>query len=125
MKKLFFAAMAAVAMMMVSCGGTKSENVTGDLQKDVKKCVEIMNKSGEVNNEDSKIMEEIAAYYEAEGKSKEFQDEFTKQLTASVTEDLDKAFEEGMKKVDEAVEEGKEQIEDAAKEVSAAAKELQ
>ena len=82
MKKLFFVAFAAVAMMLASCGGKTSENVTGDMKKDAAKMVEIMNKSGEVNNEDSKIMEEIAAYYEAEGKSEEFQKEFQDQFTA-------------------------------------------
>ena len=124
MKKLFFVAFAAVALMMASCGGKTSENVTGDIQKDAAKMVELMNKSGEVTNEDSKIMEEIAAYYEAEGKSEEFTKEFQDQLTKSMTEDLNKAIDEGMKKVDEAVEEGAEKIEEAAKEVSAAADKL-
>lgn len=124
MKKLFFVAFAAVALMMASCGGTKTENVTGDMKKDVAKMVELMTKSGEVNNEDSKIMEEIAAYYEAEGKTEEFQKEFETQFAASLTGEIDKAIDEGMQKVDEAVEEGKEQIEEAAKEISAAAAEL-
>ena len=35
-----------------------------------------MNKSGEVNNEDRKIMEEIATYYEAQGIIKEFEEEY-------------------------------------------------
>ena len=125
MKKLFFVAFAAVALMMTSCGGKTSENVTGDMKKDAAKMVELMTKSGEVNNEDSKIMEEIAAYYEAEGKTEEFQKEFQDQFTASLTGEINKAIDEGMQKVDEAVEEGKEQIEEAAKEVSAAAAELQ
>ena len=124
MKKLFFVAFAAVALMMASCGGKTSENVTGDMKKDAAKMVELMNKSGEATNEDSKIMEEIAAYYEAEGKSEEFQKEFQDQFTASLTGEIDKAIDEGMKKVDEAVEEGAEKIEEAAKEVSAAAEKL-
>ena len=117
MKKLFFAAMAVVAMMMVSCGGTKTENVTGDMKKDAAKCVEIMNKSGEVTNEDSKIMEEIAAYYEGEGKAKEFEKEFQDQFTKALTGDLDKAFEEGMKELDEAGDKALDEISKAAEEL--------
>ena len=91
---------AFVVCALCASGITKNDNVTGDLQKDVKKCVEIMNKRGKLSNEDSRIMEEIAAYYEAEGKAEEFEGEFMNQLLESVDALLDidalrKAAEQG------------------------------
>lgn len=88
-------------MIIVSCGGKTSENVTGDIKKDAAKMVEIMNKSGEVNNEDSKIMKEITAYYKTEGKIEEFQKEFTNQFTASVTKNIGNDFNESSYKINE------------------------
>ena len=100
MKKFALMMVAAFALMMVSCkGGAKSENVTGDLEKDVAKIVEIMNKEGGVNNEDSKIIEEIAGYYQSNGKEEEYKAEYAKQVAA----ELEKAFNEG---VEEGMEEG-------------------
>ena len=75
-RKAAVLSIAFIVCALCASGITKNDNVTGDLQKDVKKCIEIMNKSGEVNNEDRKIMEEIATYYEAQGIIKEFEEEY-------------------------------------------------
>ena len=93
-RKAAVLSIAFIVCALCASGITKNDNVTGDLQKDVKKCVEIMNKSGEVNNEDRKIMEEIATYYEAQGIIKEFEEEYNRQFLASI-ELLRNAAEQG------------------------------